>query len=772
MMDMIADVEYVKADVIFNTIKGEHIIKALSWLERHRWDWFSLRKETAKFILRGDRFPVVLVVSVAYSIAKTGEYKYVTIIGCDTEEMINMLEKNGFPKKLKFRIFEQVPGVEDVGSDYIDIVKIETKHIKSALDFLSRRKWRVKEGDFCIYNGNKYKWWSVVRATYWAAKNDEPSVTKRIPKKDEERDSSRIYYIIEDKCKEIDGLSFGSVQWDDFYNWLKWEPNDVGDDYLEEEDIEKYLVGIDQLDVDFAKKSPEHKSIWSINSVDEVDNVLVDCEKSSDLLKNEYGIKGLNKYKEFLLDDTSSFHSKVKEAVNESVDIGINFDNVKEEHVKKALEYLYDIQDYGKYKAITHFVLYKNKKITLKLVLAVAYKIAEIGELEIKKLDGYNTHQIADFVKSANLLSVLRAYNTHKMADILKAKDFADKIGYKIEIVKKQVVDGGENIIFYGVPGCGKSYIVKQKIGEALGEELDDDELDEKYRELSDEKQIVRVVFHPDYTYSDFIGQILPEEVGDGKIAYKFRPGPFTKILKDAINKPKEPFFLVIEEINRGNAAMIFGDLFQLLDRDDDGNSEYEVDNCEIGQVVHNITNNNNNIDIPQIFIPKNLWLFATMNTSDQNVFPLDTAFQRRWEMELIHNNLKEQPEFFIEGTNVTWERFATVVNSELEKPDTMMSGDKRLGAWFIKPDPDLNIGDKKFVSKKRFANKVLKYLWDDAFKFNRPAFFNTDDYKTLEDVIEKFVRLKDGQGFGNLFNISIGSTTKEEVNKNEEIGE
>jgi len=325
----------------------------------------------------------------------------------------------------------------------------------------------------------------------------------------------------------------------------------------------------------------------------------------------------------------------------------------------------------------------------------------------------------------------------------------------------EEPIEGGKNIIFYGVPGSGKSYTIKKEIGDVLG--YYGETLDDEYNDLLKDGSIVRVVFHPDYTYSDFIGQILPNVSKEGKVTYEFRPGPFTRILEKTVTEPTKQFFLIIEEINRGNAASIFGDLFQLLDRNNDGNSEYEVDNREIGKIVYSISDDN--VDVPKIFIPKNLWIFATMNTSDQNVFPLDTAFQRRWEMELIPNVFDPAPDkqgFTIKGTGVTWKEFADAVNKKLEDGDEMMSGDKRLGAWFIKPDSEED--GKKIVSKKRFANKVLKYLWDDAFKFNREKFFNTKTYPTLEKVIDAMESVKDTHSFNSLF-VGIQFTSTEVAN-------
>jgi len=125
----------------------------------------------------------------------------------------------------------------------------------------------------------------------------------------------------------------------------------------------------------------------------------------------------------------------------------------------------------------------------------------------------------------------------------------------------------GRNILLYGVPGSGKSYTIKQEY-------------------CDDEERMERVVFHPDYTYSDFVGQILPN-VTEKMVNYEFKPGPFTRLLKKAYDNPSIEFFLIIEEINRGNAPAIFGDIFQLLDRNDKGESEYSISNTDIAKIVY-----------------------------------------------------------------------------------------------------------------------------------------------------------------------------------------
>ncbi len=270
-------------------------------------------------------------------------------------------------------------------------------------------------------------------------------------------------------------------------------------------------------------------------------------------------------------------------------------------------------------------------------------------------------------------------------------------------------------LIYYGVPGCGKS----NKINETL-------------KNVADFNKI-RTVFHPEYTNADFIGQILPKTDGE-KISYKFTPGPFTEILDRAYQKPEEHFYLVIEEINRGNAAAIFGDIFQLLDRKDSGESQYSVHNKDMVEYLQK----------DEIRLPANLSIIATMNTSDQNVFTLDNAFQRRFDMVLVRSGvtkdneeyefaddkIKEQFHSTIEGTEVPWGIFWDWINFKIAETLRGISSteDKRLGLWFVK-----NADGK--IPRKVFAEKVLKYLWDDAFKFKRREIFS-DNIHSLESLI------------------------------------
>lgn len=277
---------------------------------------------------------------------------------------------------------------------------------------------------------------------------------------------------------------------------------------------------------------------------------------------------------------------------------------------------------------------------------------------------------------------------------------------------EKSTLEIGSNILFYGVPGAGKSYEIDRMIVQERSE---------------------RVVFHPDYTYSDFVGQILPRVIQkegeiEGKLRYVFEPGPFTKMLKKAHEDPDNMYFLVIEEINRGNAPAIFGDIFQLLDRNDDGSGKYHISNYDMAKVVYGEGNEDE-----MIRMPANLTLLATMNTSDQNVFTLDTAFQRRWEMHLIKNDVykAEHAGEKIEGSEISWGRFADITNKEIIRfgEETGSSEDKRLGAYFARISE---------LTKKKFPEKVLKYLWDDAFKMDHYTYFN-ENISSVDGIIDVF---------------------------------
>ena len=374
--------------------------------------------------------------------------------------------------------------------------------------------------------------------------------------------------------------------------------------------------------------------------------------------------------------------------------------------------------------------------------------------------------------------------NPRKIHDAITLKNFFDSIQEVVDTTINDVkkddsgTDNGlgsslpnftpSQIIYYGVPGCGKSNKIREQLKNVP------------------EKNKVRVVFHPEYTNAEFIGQILPKV--NGHVTYEFTPGPFTQIIKRAYLNPNEHFYLVIEEINRGNAAAIFGDTFQLLDRlkagetDSLGNdpanaavntftegwSQYFVQNDDVNAYIRKVEKKGDGsyeerndgepvdeIEINDILfnsntairLPPNLSIWATMNTSDQNVFTLDNAFQRRFDMELVRNEfdltkpaVNAQYNAEIDDTGIKWGQFWGWINAKITATLKGLSSteDKRLGVWFVS-----NVGG--IIDDKVFAEKVLKFLWDDVFKFKRPQVF-AEGIDTLEKLINSFEKPSEGK--------------------------
>ena len=261
--------------------------------------------------------------------------------------------------------------------------------------------------------------------------------------------------------------------------------------------------------------------------------------------------------------------------------------------------------------------------------------------------------------------------------------------------------------IFYGAPGTGKSNTIK--------------------RNVDNEKKICfRTTFHPDSDYSTFVGAYKPSMKPTGTalasgekeeiITYKFVPQAFTKAYAAAWNTT-EDVFLVIEEINRGNCAQIFGDLFQLLDRKG-GKSEYPIEaDTDLANYLQEALAKSPRTDIPQdiksgerLMLPQNLYIWATMNTSDQSLFPIDSAFKRRWDWVYIpiKPHVEENYKIKIGNEAYDWWGFLQKINSVID--DTTHSEDKKLGYFFVNTE-------SKTICAEKFVSKVLFYLWNDVFK-------------------------------------------------------
>lgn len=272
--------------------------------------------------------------------------------------------------------------------------------------------------------------------------------------------------------------------------------------------------------------------------------------------------------------------------------------------------------------------------------------------------------------------------------------------------------------IYFGSPGTGKSHKVKTVVLEGVPED-----------------QIFRTTFHPDCDYASFVGCYKPKKENGG-LTYEFVPQVFTKAYCKAWKNPDKQIYLVIEEINRGNCAQIFGDLFQLLDRKG-GKSEYPIDadtdlrcylDAELQKTEDGECDGSEGIAGGKLCLPANFNIIATMNTSDQSLFPMDSAFKRRWEWKYIptiapkdgDKQLELSIENAIEMKNgrkisagdyeYSWKGFLTNINARIL--NITHSEDKQLGYWFIRADDSSGR-----ISISSFVSKVVFYLWNDVFK-------------------------------------------------------
>ena len=322
--------------------------------------------------------------------------------------------------------------------------------------------------------------------------------------------------------------------------------------------------------------------------------------------------------------------------------------------------------------------------------------------------------------------------------------------------------------IFYGAPGTGKSHTIN---------------------ELTTGKDVIRTTFHPDSDYSTFVGAYKPttksvpvmtvigteavpvkskdgKEMTEDKIVYEFVSQAFMQAYVEAwkkycaVQEGEEPVdeFLVIEEINRGNCAQIFGDLFQLLDRGDEGFSEYPIkaDSDMKKQLKKEfagleIKNKKSINDLFKgkdivvqvlagevLLLPNNLYIWATMNTSDQSLFPIDSAFKRRWDWSYVPiSNAEKNWTIEVNGAKYDWWNFLQAINDRVY--DATYSEDKKLGYFFCKADDGI-------ISSSKFVSKVIFYLWNDVFKdseFEGSAFRDENGEKLSFD---KFYSVDNGK--------------------------
>lgn len=308
--------------------------------------------------------------------------------------------------------------------------------------------------------------------------------------------------------------------------------------------------------------------------------------------------------------------------------------------------------------------------------------------------------------------------------------------------IRKRTILEPRNFIFFGAPGTGKSH-----------------ELNEIAEDSFPEANVTRVTFYPDYTYSQFVGCFKPmtRDTEDGKteITYQYVPGPFLNTYIDATTHPEQDYLLIVEEINRANPAAVFGDAFQLLDRRPDGYSEYPVATpIEMQKILEG-----KGITSDKLVLPFNMYIWATMNSADQGVFPMDTAFKRRWDFRYM--GIDEGEDADIDGIPlneievpcgkrlVKWNNLRRAINDFMSSDELKINEDKLLGPFFVNP---------RALTPERFSDvfkdKVLLYLFEDAGKTKQTKMFRKE-LKTYSQICKAF----DEKGewiFGSGFNDHI----------------
>lgn len=281
--------------------------------------------------------------------------------------------------------------------------------------------------------------------------------------------------------------------------------------------------------------------------------------------------------------------------------------------------------------------------------------------------------------------------------------------------------------IYFGAPGTGKSYKVDHIIKTCYPN------IDNKENPF-----VFKTTVYSDYSYYNFIGNIMPTSK-NGEIGYDFKAGIFSQALARAFEYSDKEIFLIVEEMSRGNIASIFGDIFQLLDRDEKGVSEYSINNDLIIQYF-----DEKGINIgKKIYLPRNFHIIGTVNTSDQNVNVIDTAFKRRFKFVYVDvspvskdGTIMNEYVFTLANKEFEWNKLYMSLN-ELITTKLELSEDKQIGQFFIKFNNYSN-DEQKFAE---IQNKLLHYLWDDvqgAVISDEYKIFNKE-YKTFSSLYKDF---------------------------------
>lgn len=344
------------------------------------------------------------------------------------------------------------------------------------------------------------------------------------------------------------------------------------------------------------------------------------------------------------------------------------------------------------------------------------------------------------------------------------------------------------NRLFFGAPGTGKSHLLNEEAG--LGNQKEKTLLENKNKDNHEHYE--RVTFHPEYSYAHFVGTYKPVPKGN-RITYEYVPGPFMRIYAKAkreyieLKEKAKPYLLIIEEINRANVSAVFGEVFQLLDRNKDGESEYSVHASKdisdyLRKEFSKVSCEKKVFEryVAELRIPPNMYIWATMNSADQGVFPMDTAFKRRWDFEYIgidngEDEIKDKYVYYGGKSQyrANWNEIRKAINTWMSSAIVNINEDKQLGAFFLSNeiiDSSGNPQEKPTKFHDAFKNKVLMYLFEDAAKQKRRELFGAGRrYSVICKDFDENGFIKDGKPcvFSEESKISVNQTAASSSNEN-----
>lgn len=324
------------------------------------------------------------------------------------------------------------------------------------------------------------------------------------------------------------------------------------------------------------------------------------------------------------------------------------------------------------------------------------------------------------------------------------------------------------NRIVFGAPGTGKSFKLKED--------------SEKLLEAGSGK-LERVTFHPDYTYAQFVGTYKPVSNENGDIRYKFVPGPFMRVYVEALQSGRtgepQPHLLLVEEINRARVTAVFGDIFQLLDRDENGVSEYEIQSTEDIRKYLAEELGGTPDKYQKLKLPNNMFIWATMNSADQGVFPMDTAFKRRWDFQYIGINDSEDKLKTSDGKEyvipvgkdenrkyIRWNILRKGIN-EILTDECRVNEDKLLGPFFLSKNLLANAvrdAEKEELFVKAFESKVIMYLFEDVMKMSPEKIFKGHFKANGKKIYSEICRSFEKDGIG-VFDLDLEVSDIKDIN-------